>query len=112
MTDRTATRDLEIGGATIRAGEVTVLLLVAANRDPRRFADPDRLDVGRTDARQLSFGQGAHFCLGAHPARVEARIALASLLRRFPDFDDELDPPHWNASMTLRGPSTFPLRLA
>jgi len=112
MTDRIATRDLEIGGTTIRAGEVTVLLLAAANRDPRRFADPDRLDVGRTDNRHLSFGQGAHFCLGAHLARVEARIALGALLRRFPDFDGEPDPPGWNASITLRGPSALPLRLA
>ena len=107
-TDRIATRDVEIGGKRIRAGQFVVLLLAAGNRDPERFADPDRLDLGRPDNRHLAFGQGAHFCLGAHLARVETRIALERLLQRFPNFEADADDVTWRASLTLRGPASLP----
>lgn len=110
-TDRVCTRECEIGGQRIRPGEIVVLLLAAANRDPERFGEPDRLDLGRAENRHLAFGQGAHFCLGAHLARVEARIALAHFVRRFPDFGGDPGNVTWRKSLVLRGPTTLPLSL-
>jgi cytochrome P450 len=106
-TDRVASVDCEIAGHRIRKGAVVALLLGAANRDPARFADPDRLDLGRTDNHHLSFGHGAHFCLGAALARVEAQIVIPSLLRRFPDLDGDRAPKQWKRSMVLRGPTAL-----
>ena len=87
--ERTLTRwasvDLELRGRTIRRGEPVVVVLGAADRDPARFDDPDRLDLAaERPARQLGFGRGSHFCLGAPLARLEAEIALATLFRRLP----------------------------
>jgi hypothetical protein len=110
-TDRILTRELEIAGRRIPSGEAVVLLLAAANRDPARFPDPDRLDLARPDNRHLAFGQGVHFCLGAHLARVEAQLALGGLLRRFPDLDGDPATVEWRPSMTLRGPVALPLTL-
>ncbi len=109
LTDRVATVDCEIAGHPIRKGGLVALLLGAANRDPARFPEPDRFDVSRTDNRHLSFGHGAHFCLGAALARLEAQIAIATLLRRFPDFDGESAPKEWKRSMILRGPTSLRL---
>jgi len=109
MTDRVATVDCEIAGQPIRKGKVVGLLLGAANRDPARFADPDRLDLGRQENHHLSFGHGAHFCLGAALARVEAQIAIGALLRRVPDFDGEQNPREWKRSIVLRGPTALRL---
>ena len=108
-TDRVATVDCEVAGHAVRKGMIVVLLLGAANRDPARFADPDRLDLGRQDNHHLSFGHGAHFCLGAALARVEAQIAIATLLRRFPDLSGEQAPKEWKRSMVLRGPTQLRL---
>jgi cytochrome P450 len=107
-TDRMAKEDLRLGDALVRKGEFAVLLIGAANRDPARFALPDRLDLGRCDNPHLAFGQGLHFCLGATLARLEAQIAIAALLRRFPDFDGE-HAPALRRSATLRGPVSLPL---
>ncbi|HVH17433.1 MAG TPA: cytochrome P450 [Myxococcota bacterium] len=107
-TDRMAKEDLHIGPALVRQGEFAVLLLGAANRDPARFAEPDRLDLARRDNHHVAFGQGLHFCLGATLARLEARIAIDALLRRFPDFDGE-HAPALRRSTTLRGPASLPL---
>ena len=106
-TDRVATVDCELAGHPIPRGAAVVLLLGAANRDPARFADPDRLDLRRRDNRHLSFGHGAHFCLGAALARVEAQITVSTLLRRFPDLDGERDPKEWKRSIVLRGPTAL-----
>lgn len=111
VTDRVATEDCEIAGARIRRGQLVGLLLGSANRDPERFADPDRLDLGRPDNRHLAFGHGAHFCLGAQLARLEARVALEGLLRQFPDFHGPAEPPGWKPSAVLRGPTALPIEL-
>jgi cytochrome P450 len=81
---RTAREDLELGGVLIKAGESVTASLSAANRDPQKFHDPDRLDFGRNTAGHLAFGQGVHMCLGQHLARLEMQVALGGLLRRFP----------------------------
>ena len=84
---RTATRDIEVGDTTIPAGDKVLLGYGAANRDEREFGpDAEALDVGRDIARHLTFGYGAHHCLGASAARLQARIALEELLTRCPDF--------------------------
>jgi 6-deoxyerythronolide B hydroxylase len=98
-------------GHAIQPGVFVVTLLGAANRDPARFPDPDRLDLTRDDGRHVSFGPGAHFCLGAHLARLEAHIALAGLLRRFPDLSGPADPTGRVPSTVLRGPTELPLSL-
>ncbi len=111
FTDRVATQDCEIGGKRIRKNTLVGVILAAANRDPAVFADPDRLDLGRRDNPHVAFGQGAHFCLGAQLARVEAEIALTTLVRRFPKLDGNPDPPGWIPSMLLRGPTALPISL-
>jgi cytochrome P450 len=81
MLDRYATRDVELGGARIGAGDLVSVSLSGAHRDPAVFAEPDRFDIGRANARQhLAFARGPHFCLGAELSRLEANIALAALL--------------------------------
>ncbi len=81
---RVALEDVEVAGQLISASEVVTLSLAAVNRDPRRFAEPDRLDVTRAASRQLAFGYGVHQCIGQQLARIEMRVAHAALLRRFP----------------------------
>jgi cytochrome P450 len=87
-----------VGKRTVRAGERGGLLLGSANRDPRAFAVPERLDVGRWPNPHVGFGAGIHFCLGAPLARVEIQEALRSLLGRFPDLELVAEPaprPHY-----------------
>ncbi len=83
---RTTTRDVEIGGATIPADAQVLLVWASANRDDRRWHDPDRLDVTREPVRHAAFGDGIHHCLGAPLARLEARIAFEELFERIPDY--------------------------
>lgn len=111
LTDRVATEDADIDGHPIRKGQLVGLLIGAANRDPERFTDPDRLDVARSDNDHLAFSRGVHFCLGAALARVEAEIALGSLLRRYPDFSASLEGLEWKRSVVLRGVKSLRLRL-
>ena len=110
-TDRVASEACEIDGHRIEQGVFVVTLLGAANRDPARFPEPDRLDLARDQGRHVSFGQGAHFCLGAHLARVETQIAIRTLLARFPDLDGPSEPAGWVPSTVLRGPTSLPLAL-
>ena len=83
--NRWAATDVELGGQTIRRGDLVIVILNSADRDPARFPDADRLDVTRDDTRHLAFGRGSHYCLGAPLARLEAEIALETLLRRRPN---------------------------
>jgi cytochrome P450 len=80
---RVAAEELEVGGQRIGKGEVVTFSLLAANRDPDRFHDPDRLDLARPDNDHLAFGFGVHFCLGAPLARIEGAIALRTVVDRF-----------------------------
>ncbi|MBW2316282.1 MAG: cytochrome P450 [Deltaproteobacteria bacterium] len=112
FTDRAVLEDCEIGGQAIRKGQLVVAGLQAANRDPAHFADPDRLDVGRTDNPHLAFSQGAHFCLGSQLAKLEAEVAIGALLRRFPDFSGPPQPSAWRRSMIVRGPESLNVKLA
>jgi cytochrome P450 len=81
LLDRYATRDVELGGARIAAGDLVSVSLSGAHRDPAVFAEPDRFDIGRANARQhLAFARGPHFCIGAELARLEANTALAALI--------------------------------
>ena len=107
---RVLTRGVEHHGQRIAAGSAVLLLNASANRDERQFADPDRFDVHRKIGRHLSFGYGLHFCLGAHLARLEGRIALEEVLRRFPDWEiDEANAVQARTS-TVRGWETLPVR--
>ncbi|MDP1818778.1 MAG: cytochrome P450 [Acidimicrobiales bacterium] len=112
-TFRFATQPVEFGGVTIPAGAQVLVCLAAANRDPRRFDDPDVIDPDRKGSRHLAFGHGIHHCLGAGLARVEARVALGALLRRFPDLRPagDLADLRWDRGdgVVLRGLSTLPV---
>ncbi|HEY8547550.1 MAG TPA: cytochrome P450, partial [Acidimicrobiales bacterium] len=102
LTGRTATEDAEVGGRAIAAGDQVVLLLGSANHDPAVFPDPDQLDLGRGSRSHVSFGYGAHHCLGAALARAEAAVALRHLLGAFPGLA-LAEEPRWRPSSTLRG---------
>jgi pimeloyl-[acyl-carrier protein] synthase len=111
MTARLAREDIEIGGKLLGKGRWVILWLGAANRDPARFAEPDGLDLGRTDNRHLAFGSGAHFCLGAPLARLQAQIAIGTLFRRFPGMRLMDGPLSWERNPTLRGLISLPVTL-
>ena len=107
---RTATADVEIGGTKIGEGMTVVPSYASANRDERRFPDPDRFDVTRNTQGHLAFGYGVHFCLGAPLARLEARVALEQVLDRLPGLRRADDAPLPRiASMFLRGLQSLPL---
>jgi cytochrome P450 len=112
-TFRFTTEAVDVGGITIPANQRVLVLLAAANRDPARFSDPDRLDLRRTDNRHLGFGHGIHFCLGAQLARLEGQVALGSLLQRFRYLRLAVPPQEltWRHDLVLRGLSTLPVRL-
>jgi len=110
LTGRTAKEPIDIAGRTVEAGEICIMLLGSANRDPDRFEDPERVDVGRADIKHLAFGGGAHYCLGAPLARVEAQIAFTELLRRLPaSLRLATDQPEWRDNIVLRGLKSLPL---
>jgi cytochrome P450 len=111
MTGRVALEDIDdLGGKKIPKGEPVLCLLGSANRDPAVYPDrPDRLDITRPNVRPLSFGGGIHFCLGAQLARIEAEIAIETLLRRLPDLRlDDGQNPEWRPTFVLRGLKTLP----
>ena len=83
---RTAREDFEIGGRSIRVGQILHIMIGAANRDPAQFSDPDRLEIARDPNRHVTLGHGVHYCLGAALARLELRVAVAGFLERFPDY--------------------------
>jgi pimeloyl-[acyl-carrier protein] synthase len=110
-TARLAPDDVELGGKRIRKREAVIAVMAAGNRDPERFAEPDRLDVTRADNRHLAFGWAAHFCFGAPLARIEGQITLETLLRRFPTWTLEPGPLVWRTNLGLRGLTALPIRV-
>jgi cytochrome P450 len=100
VVDRYATRDVRLGAASIRKGELVTISIAGANRDPATFPDPDRFDVRRENARhQIAFAHGPHVCIGMHLARLEAHTAVGRLLTRLPSL--RLDPEHPGAPRGL-----------
>lgn len=108
---RFAAADTEIAGVPVAEGSRVLVLLGAANRDPRRFTDPDTFDPARAEGPPLSFGAGVHYCLGAVLSKMEGRIALPALFRRFPDLALAGDPGE-RTTLMLRGYETLPVRVS
>jgi cytochrome P450 PksS len=110
-TERYAREDATIHGVTIPRGEMTFGVIGSANRDETVFENPDQLDITREPNKHLSFGQGIHFCLGAPLARMEAQIAVNTLLNRMPDLRLKVSPDslRWRPSMILRGLDSLPV---
>lgn len=106
---RYVTRDVELHGQVVPEGSAILLLTAAANRDERKFLDADRFDVQRDIDRQLAFGYGIHFCLGSALARLEGRIALEEVLRRFPTWEVDYDKAVQARTSTVRGWQTLPV---
>jgi cytochrome P450 len=112
MVFRTTTAETEMAGATIPAGSLVVLLLGSANRDERRFSDPDVFDVGRDARGHLAFGFGEHFCLGSALARLEARVALEALVPELARLEPASPKCERIESFLVRGPRSLELRRA
>ncbi len=108
---RQATADITVGDQRIRKGDNIGLMIGAANRDRRRWPDADALRLDRTDPRPISFGFGAHHCLGAALARMELRLALPPLLDHLGDYTVDLARARWKRSFALRGPLELPLTM-
>ncbi|MEV1055339.1 cytochrome P450 [Streptomyces sp. NPDC049887] len=107
---RFAREDVEIAGVTVPRGATVLIASAIADRDPARFADPDRLDITRRDNAHLAFGHGIHYCLGAPLARLEGQIAIGTVLRRLPDLALAVPPEElrWRPG-GLRGPARLPV---
>jgi len=110
-TSRLTGERMELGGRTIEAGEIILGCVGAANRDPSKFADPERFDIRRANNKHLSFGTGVHFCLGAALARMEAQIALSMLIERYPQMKWTGRKLSWMKGLTFRGVRFLPLAL-
>ncbi|MFI5529370.1 cytochrome P450 [Kitasatospora sp. NPDC051853] len=108
---RIALEDVEVGGVLIPAGDPVYVSYLTANRDPSVFADPDVLDLGRTENPHVSFGHGAHYCPGASMARLESELILTSLWDRFPRLRlaVPVDRLQWQRGALIRGPETLPV---
>jgi cytochrome P450 len=112
-TFRCAAEPVEIGGVRISRGDPVLIALSAADRDPARFGDPERLDLGRDSSGHLAFGHGIHYCLGAPLARLEAEIAFSGLLARFGSMRlaAPADSLRWRPSTLIHGLESLPARL-
>ena len=113
-TLRFAGEPVELGGMPIGPGEVVLVSLAGADRDPARYPHPDRLDLGRESGGHVAFGHGIHYCLGAPLARLEAEIAFGGLLGRYPDMMLAVSPDElrWRPSTLIHGLESLPVRLA
>jgi cytochrome P450 len=109
VSGRQATATITIGGKSIKKGQNVGLMIAAANRDKRRWSDADELRLDRPDPKPISFGFGAHHCLGAALARMELRLALPPLLNALGDYTIDHAKITWKRSLTLRGPVSIPL---
>jgi cytochrome P450 len=108
---KTTSRDVELEGVTIPEGARVMMLLAAANRDPDVFAEPERLDIGRSPNDYISLGFGPHFCLGASLARVEGQVVLETLSTRFPELELAADPSELRFHRGIRGLDALPVVL-
>lgn len=110
-TQRYATKDVTIAGITIPRGEMVLGVLASANRDPKHFENPDVVNIARENNKHLSFGQGMHYCLGAPLSRLEAQIALSTLLRRVPNLRVSIAPEQirWRSGFIVRGLESLPV---
>jgi cytochrome P450 len=107
---REATRDVELGGLEIKAGEPVTVALGSANHDETRWEDPERFDVHRPHQNHLAFADGEHFCLGAHLARLEATVALNAVLDRLHDLRLDQDAPEpYVVGFAFRSPTAVPV---
>ena len=111
-TARLARDDVQMGGRLIRKRQAVIAVMGAANRDPERFPDPDRLDITRKDNRHVAFGWAAHFCFGAPLARIEGQIAFETILRRLPRLALDPRPLVWRQNLGLRGLAALPVTFA
>jgi cytochrome P450 len=108
---RTVKKPVAVEGEEIASGDPVLLIIAAANRDPAQFAEPDVLDLGRSDIRHLSFGGGIHFCLGSVLARMEAQIALGALISNFDELKIATDQLRWRKHINLRGLESLPVEV-
>ena len=108
-TARVASDEVELGGTRVHKRQGVIAVLGAANRDPERFPDPDRLDLTRPDNRHVAFGWAAHFCFGAPLARIEGQVAFETMLRRLPSLRLESAPLVWRPNLALRGLTALPV---
>lgn len=108
-TGRIAREDVQIGSKQIRKGQAVMAIMAAANRDPERFPDPDRLILDRADNKHLAFGWSSHFCFGAPLARMEGQIAFETILRRLPNLATVPGPLTWRSNSGLRGLTALPV---
>ncbi|HEX6292595.1 MAG TPA: cytochrome P450 [Herpetosiphonaceae bacterium] len=106
---RIAIEDMEIHGAQIKRGQTVAVVLGSANRDPEQFSDPDRFDITRIGSRPVSFGHGAHVCIGMALAYVEAGVALTTLLERLPNLRLVNATPDWSPTFLFRSLRSLPL---
>jgi cytochrome P450 len=111
-TTRQLAQDVTLGSHTLRQGDLVLLVLGAANRDPEQFHEPDRFDITRADNRHLAFGGGIHFCVGAPLSRLEAQIAIPALLGRMPQLRLAEEPLEWRRWESWRGLEKLPLTFA
>jgi cytochrome P450 len=111
LTGRSMTEDLELGEVVFEAGDFVMLLIASANHDAEPFEDPERLKLNRSPNNHLGFGFGIHHCLGAPLARMEAQVALSSLVRRAPDLALSTGAVTYKTNVVLRGLETLPVRL-
>lgn len=109
-TARLAPEDVVLGGKLIGKRQAVIAVMGAANRDPERFAEPDRLDLGRQDNRHVAFAWAAHFCFGAPLARIEGQVALEAVLRRMPRLRLAGGPLQWRENLGLRGLTALPVK--
>ncbi len=112
MLGRTLTRDIELHGEKLRAGQPVMFLYASANRDEREFENPDTFDVRRSLPRVLTFGHGTHACLGQHVARLEGRILLAEMLAAMPEYEVDREGCVQAHSEWMQGYLEVPLRFA
>jgi cytochrome P450 len=105
---RVTSRDVELHGQVVPEGSAVVMVVGAANRDERRFADAERFDINRRIGHHLSLSYGAHFCLGASLARLEGRVVLEEVLQRFPDWEVDMTQARMAWTSVVRGWETLP----